>query len=245
MNTPYPGFRLPSGSDSLLPFCGEIGASGMKMNMMKAPRRRTEIKICGITRQSDAVAAADLGADAIGLVFYPPSPRAVSIEQARELVSDLPPFLSVVALFVNAEPAYIAQVLGALPIHLLQFHGDETPEACEHWERPYIKAVAVSEQTDLGACSRRYRRARALLLDTPAGAIRGGSGKSFDWGLIPESMARPLVLAGGLNPENVGDAIRKLHPAAVDVSSGVESAKGIKDEKKIAAFVRQVNESET
>ncbi len=218
---------------------------GVKMNMKEAPKRRTGIKICGITRRSDAMVAAELGADAIGLVFYPPSPRAVTIEQARELVLDLPPFLSLVALFVNAEPAYIRQVLDALPIHLLQFHGDENPAVCEDWGRPYIKAVGVSEEIDLAICSRRYRRASALLLDTPAGTARGGSGKCFDWGLVPENIAKPLVLAGGLNVDNVGDAIRRLHPAAVDVSSGVELTKGIKDAKKIAAFIRQVNDSET
>ncbi len=245
MNMPSPGFPLPNGSDSLPSFCREIAALGLKkMKATKAPQRRTGIKICGITRRSDAMAAANLGADAIGLVFYPPSPRAVSIEQAGEIICDLPPFLSLVALFVDAEPAYIRQVLEAIPIHLLQFHGDEEPAACEGWGRAYIKAVAVGNGVDLAATAQRYQRASALLLDTPAGAACGGSGKCFDWELVPDNIAKPVVLAGGLNAENVGAGIRKLYPAAVDVSSGVESAKGIKDAEKIAAFIRQVNANE-
>ncbi len=202
---------------------------------------RTRVKICGITRPQDGVGAAILGADAIGLVFYPPSPRAVTADQARAIVKALPPFVSVVALFVNAEPQAVRSVLEAVPVDLLQFHGDETPAQCRGHGRPYIKAVAMRDGLDLVETARRYGDARALLLDTYKESLAGGTGESFDWGRIPPGLARPVILAGGLRPDNVAEAVRRVRPYAVDVSGGVESSKGIKDAAKMAAFIRGVD----
>lgn len=202
---------------------------------------RTRVKICGITRPEDALAAARAGADAIGLVFYPPSPRAVTRERAREIVQALPPFVSVVGLFVNARPAEVRAVLEAVPIDLLQFHGDEAPEECRRYGRPYIKAVAMAPGVDLQAATRRYADAAGLLLDTHREGVRGGTGEAFDWSRIPPELDKPVILAGGLTPENVAEAVRRVRPYAVDVSSGVEASKGIKDAARIEAFVRGVN----
>src|SRR5690554_4034234 len=202
---------------------------------------RTRVKICGITRPEDALAAARAGADAIGLVFYPPSPRAVTRERAREIVQVLPPFVSVVGLFVNAQPAEVRAALAALPIDLLQFHGDEAPEECRIYGRPYIKAVAMAPGVDLQAAARRYVDAAGLLLDTHREGVRGGTGEAFDWSRIPPELDKPVILAGGLTPENVAEAVRRVRPYAVDVSSGVEASKGIKDAARIEAFVRGVN----
>ncbi|MEZ5572372.1 MAG: phosphoribosylanthranilate isomerase [Halioglobus sp.] len=200
----------------------------------------TRIKICGITRQADACAAADSGADAIGLVFYSRSPRAVSIEQALDIVAVVPPFVSVVALFVDEPAASIERTLSVVPIDVLQFHGDEPPAFCQQFGRPWIKALRVKPELDITSNCAAYHRARAVLLDTWQEDLPGGTGKSFDWNLTPGSLPLPFVLAGGLHEGNVGDAIRMLRPAAVDVSGGVESAPGIKDAQKIQQFIAAV-----
>jgi phosphoribosylanthranilate isomerase len=197
-------------------------------------------KICGITRIEDALAAARAGADAIGLVFYAKSPRAVDVRQARAIVQALPPFVTTVGLFVNASRCELGEILDAVPLDLLQFHGDETPEECAHYQRPFIKALRVRPGDDLQAQCLRYRQARGILLDTFVPGVPGGTGEAFDWSLVPENLALPVGLAGGLSPENVADAIARVRPYAVDVSGGVEAAKGIKDPLKIQAFVRAV-----
>ena len=193
-----------------------------------------------MTRAEDARAAAGLGVDAIGLVFYPPSPRAVTIAEAERVTRGLPPFVSVVALFVNPEPDAVRAVIDGLAVDLLQFHGDEPPEACDRFGIPYIKAVGVHEKADLAASARRYASARALLLDYHDPHRWGGTGCRFDWSRIPAGLDRPVILAGGLTRENVGDAVREVGPFGVDVSGGVESAKGIKDAAMMAAFIREV-----
>lgn len=205
---------------------------------------RTRIKICGITRQRDAADAVKSGADAIGLVFYGPSPRAVSPLQGAELVRWLPPFVSVVGLFVNARQREIENVLATVRIDLLQFHGDETPEQCSAFNRPFIKAIRMREGIDLYQERSRYRNATGLLLDAYRKGTPGGTGDSFDWNLIPPEIADSVVLAGGLTPDNVERAIRTVRPYAVDVSGGVERDKGIKDGAMIAAFIRGVERAD-
>lgn len=200
---------------------------------------RTRVKICGITRAQDAEFAAKNGADAIGLVFYPASPRAVDIAQASQVIAQLPPFVSVVALFVNASAEQVKAVMDALPVDLLQFHGDESAEYCEQFDYPYIKAIRMRETTDLLAQVEQYQSASGLLLDSYEPGKPGGTGKAFDWSLITK-VDKPIILAGGLNESNVSDAIRQVQPYAVDVSGGVEAEKGIKDSKKISAFMREV-----
>jgi len=202
---------------------------------------RTRVKICGITRAQDALEAVKQGADAIGLVFYPKSPRNVSAAQAAEIVSQIPPFVTVVGLFVDAEPAFIQEVISSVKLDLLQFHGDETPSACRQYSRPYMKAIRVKNGTNLVQYAADYADARALLLDAFAEGVPGGTGLVFDWSLIPQNLPLPIVLAGGLNAENVGVAIEQVRPYAVDVSGGVEASKGIKDAAKIAAFMRGVS----
>lgn len=201
---------------------------------------RTRVKICGITRPEDGLAAARSGADGIGLVFYPQSPRAVGLERARAVVRELPPFVTVVGLFVDAEPEQVRAVLEAVPVDLLQFHGSEGPEYCGAFGRRYIKAVAMRAGVDVTAASRRYPDAAGLLLDTYSVQVPGGSGAAFDWAQVPKGLEQPLILAGGLSPGNVAQAVRAVRPYAVDVSSGVESGKGIKDGEKIEAFMRGV-----
>lgn len=201
---------------------------------------RTRVKICGLTRAEDVTAAVANGADAIGLVFHPPSPRAVTPERARSLVAGLPPFVTVVGLFVNEERERIAEILRRVRIDLLQFHGDETPADCAGHGRPWIKAVRVRDHVDLPALQGRYGAASALLLDTYRPGVPGGTGSTFDWDLIPAEMAGKIILAGGLDADNVERAVRGVRPYAVDVSGGVERAKGIKDAEKIAAFMRGV-----
>jgi phosphoribosylanthranilate isomerase len=200
----------------------------------------TRIKICGITRAGDALAAAECGADAIGLVFYQRSPRHVSIAQARQLAGALPPFVSVVGLFVDAEAAFVREVLADVPLDLLQFHGDETPEYCAQFGRPYIKAIRVKAGVDLLQCASDFRSAKGLLLDAHVEGIPGGTGTTFDRALIPKQLPLPVILSGGLDAENVAAAIKQARPYAVDVSSGVEAGKGIKDAAKIAAFINEV-----
>ena len=201
---------------------------------------RTRVKICGITDRQDALDAVRLGADAIGLVFYPPSPRCVSLGQAAAIVDGLPPFVTVVGLFVNAGRDEIAGILRGVRIDLLQFHGTERPEDCVEYGRPYIKALRVREEMDLVAERQRYAGASALLLDAYQPGVPGGTGQAFDWALIPAALGREIVLAGGLTPDNVGEAVRRVRPYAVDVSGGVEREKGRKDAGKIEAFIRGV-----
>ncbi len=198
------------------------------------------MKICGITNRQDALDAIRCGADAIGLVFYPPSRRAVTVSQAAAVVAGLPPFVTVVGLFVDASREAIAEVLRGVRIDLLQFHGDEPPEDCAGHGRPYIKAVRMREETDLAAARERYADAAALLVDTYEVGTPGGTGKAFDWSMIPPAFGRELILAGGLTPDNVAEAVRRVRPYAVDVSGGVEREKGRKDAGRIAVFMRGV-----
>lgn len=204
---------------------------------------RTRVKICGITRPGDAHAAAAAGADAIGLVFYPPSPRFLSVERARDIRDALPPFVQSVALFVNPDAAQVAQVIGRVQPGMLQFHGEETPEFCGQFGLPYLKACRVAQGVDLLEYLRLFTAASGWLLDAHVEEY-GGVGASFDWSLVPDSLERPLVLSGGLTKDNVGEAVRRVRPWAVDVSSGVESAKGIKDAARIAAFIAEVRNAD-
>lgn len=202
-------------------------------------------KICGITRPEDAAAAAAVGADAIGLVFYPASPRAVEITQAQQIVAVLPPLVSAVGLFVNACAEDIHAVLRQVPLDILQFHGDEDDAFCRQFERPYLKAVRVRQAADIQAACRRFPQARALLFDAYHPQAYGGTGQCFDWTWLPEKLSCPWILAGGLTPENVAAAVRISGAVAVDVSGGVESAPGIKDAGKMAAFVTAVRAART
>ncbi|NMG27438.1 phosphoribosylanthranilate isomerase [Aromatoleum evansii] len=204
---------------------------------------RTRIKICGLTRAEDVLAAVEAGADAIGLVFYPPSPRFVAFERAAELAALVPPFVTTVGLFVNPDPAYVRQALAQVPLQLLQFHGDESEAQCAAFGRPWIKAARVRPGIDLVEFSASHPSASGLLLDAFVDGY-GGGGKVFDWSLIPERLGRPLILSGGLDPDNVAEAVRRVRPWAVDVSSGVESGKGIKDAARIAAFVAGVRNAD-
>jgi phosphoribosylanthranilate isomerase len=201
---------------------------------------RTRVKICGITSQQDALTAVGLGADAIGLVFYPPSPRAVTLEQAADIVAVLPPFVTVVGLFVNAGRQAIAATLSKVPLDLLQFHGDESAADCAGHGRPYIKAIRMREGVDLQQEREHYADAAGLLLDTYKKGIPGGTGSCFEWAMIPPSLRGEVILAGGLTADTVEQAIAEIHPYAVDVSGGVERTKGVKDAAKIAAFMRGV-----
>ncbi|MHB1215074.1 MAG: phosphoribosylanthranilate isomerase [Thiobacillus sp.] len=201
------------------------------------------VKICGITRLQDLHAACAAGADALGFVFYEKSPRHLSIASAAALLRELPPFVQSVGLFVNAGPAFIEAVLQAAPLDLLQFHGDETAADCARYGRPYIKAVRVNRDTDLLKCAADFDSARGLLLDAYVPGVPGGTGERFDWSLIPASLPKPVILSGGLAPDNVADAVQRVHPWAVDVSSGVEAAKGIKDAHKIAQFIAKAKAS--
>jgi phosphoribosylanthranilate isomerase len=204
----------------------------------------TRIKICGITRAEDALTAAHSGADAIGLVFYQRSPRHVDVAQAKLLAGTLPPFVTVVGLFVNAEAVFVREVLANVPLDLLQFHGDETPEYCAQFDRPYLKAIRVKAGVDLLQCASDFRSAKGLLLDAHVEGIPGGTGATFDWALIPKQLPLPVILSGGLDAENVAAAIKQVRPYAVDVSSGVEAGKGIKDAAKIAAFINEVKRTD-
>lgn len=201
---------------------------------------RTRVKICGITRIEDALAAAQSGADAIGFVFDPKSPRHVHPDQALKISRALPPFITTVGLFVNPAPDTVEGVLSHVPLDLLQFHGNEKPEQCRRYHRLYIKAIHMTPEVDLHEMTRLYGDAAGLLLDTYVAGVAGGSGQVFDWNRIPPTAGKPIILAGGLTPENVGDAIRRVRPYAVDVSSGVEQGKGIKDPNKISSFIEAV-----
>lgn len=204
---------------------------------------RTRIKICGITRAEDARAAVDLGADALGLVFYAASPRHVSIEQAWDIARIVPPFVTLVGLFVNESKLAVRRAMEAVPIQLLQFHGDEEEPYCRSFHVPYIKAARVRPGLDLVKYASSYPTAQGLLLDAFVEGF-GGGGRTFDWSLIPSDLPKPFILSGGLDAGNVGQAVRTLRPWAVDVSSGVEASKGIKDAAKIAAFISGVRDGE-
>ncbi len=200
-------------------------------------------KICGITRAADALVAAEAGADAIGLVFYSKSPRAVSIAQAREIIAALPPFVTTVGLFVNASRCEINETLDAVALDVLQFHGDEVPDDCEGFHRPWYKALRVRAGNDIRAEAARYAGASAVLLDTFVDGVPGGTGEMFDWSLVPADLPKPLILAGGLTPQNVQQAIERVRPFAVDVSGGVELSKGVKDAARVREFIGQVRTS--
>ena len=209
---------------------------------MGTARLRTRVKICGITRIADATAAANAGADAIGLVFYPPSPRFLSIERAREIRDALPPFVQTVALFVNADAAQVSQVIGRVHPAMLQFHGEERPDFCAQFGLPYVKACRVKPGVPALEYLRPFSQAAAWLFDSHVPQY-GGVGESFDWSLVP-STEKPVILSGGLSSANVGEALRRVRPWGVDVSSGVESGKGIKDAAKIAAFIAEVRDAD-
>lgn len=203
----------------------------------------TRIKICGITCVADGTAAADAGADAVGLVFYPKSPRYVTAERAAGIAAALPPFVTVVGLFVNATPEFVNETLAQVPMGLLQFHGDEDETYCRQFQRPFVKAARMRPGFDLVQYAASFPTAQAILLDAFVEGY-GGAGHSFDWSLIPQGLARPIVLSGGLTIGNVCEAVRRVRPAAVDVSSGVEIAKGVKDHAKIAAFIAGVRHAD-
>lgn len=218
----------------------------------------TRIKICGITSVADALMVTELGADALGLMFYPPSSRAVTVTQAADIARAAGPFVTVTGVFVNAETDWVRQVLDQVPLQLLQFHGDETPEWCGQFQRPYIKARRVRAgahmtagetaalRAQLIADYQSYTGAAGMLLDTQSGKAPGGTGESFNWACVPETdAAHHWILAGGLTPDNVQSAVEQTRPWAVDVSSGVESAAGKKDREKVAAFVRAVKSVKT
>jgi len=202
---------------------------------------RTRVKICGITRAEDAQTAARLGADAIGMVFYGASPRNVSIVQAQALTRSLPPFVCRVGLFVDADPQYVNEVMQSVHLDMLQFHGNESAADCARFNKPYIKAIRMESGLSVAERMDEYSGASAILLDTFSASVAGGSGEVFDWSLIPENRPLPIILAGGLHAGNVSEAIRAVHPYAVDVSSGVEQSKGIKDADKMSAFINEVN----
>ena len=203
------------------------------------------VKICGITRIEDGLAAANAGADAIGLVFYEPSPRFVTVARAAAICASLPPFVTTVGLFVNATQADIENVLSQVPLDLLQFHGDEPAEFCSRFSRPWIKAVRMKDDVDLYQCAVQYRQAAGLLVDSYVAGIPGGTGETFNWDRLPKDLSLPVVLAGGLQPGNVADAVAQVRPWAVDVSGGVEQktvqggrSGGIKDHSAIRAFIK-------
>ncbi|AAZ97868.1 N-(5'phosphoribosyl)anthranilate isomerase [Thiobacillus denitrificans ATCC 25259] len=201
------------------------------------------VKICGITRVDDLHAACDAGADALGFVFYEKSPRHLTLDAAAALLREVPPFVQTVGLFVDANPAFVDSVLRAVPLDLLQFHGDEKPADCARHGRPWIKAIRVRADTDLLKCAADFAAASGLLLDAYVPGVPGGTGARFDWRLIPPRLPQRVILSGGLTPDNVADAVRRVRPWAVDVSSGVEAAKGIKDAQKIARFISQAKAS--
>jgi len=206
---------------------------------------RSRVKICGITRQQDALAVVENGADALGLVFYPDSPRYIEPLQAQKITRILPPFVTITGLFVNAAPDTIEATMAVVPLGLLQFHGGESNADCVVFGLPFIKSIAVKDGTDLLAEMEAYPDAAGFLLDTWQPQTHGGGGEVFDWNNVPASAGRSLILAGGLTPENVATAIQTVNPYAVDVSSGVESAPGIKSEEKIVAFMQGVRKGGT
>jgi phosphoribosylanthranilate isomerase len=201
----------------------------------------THIKICGITRVEDAMLAAQFGADAIGLVFYAKSPRCVTPENANAIIKSLPPFITAVGLFVDATVDEVNKIIKTVPVNLLQLHGDEPPELANNYNMPYIKAIRMNAEVDLVQQCKNYQNAKGILVDAHHAYVKGGSGTTFDWDLIPQNLSKPIILAGGLNSANVSEAIAKIKPYAVDVSSGVESTPGIKDPAKLISFMEQVH----
>ncbi|WP_018149931.1 phosphoribosylanthranilate isomerase [Leeia oryzae] len=211
---------------------------------MSLKQARVRVKICGLTRAQDVQSAVNAGADALGFVFYSPSPRAVSVDKACDLVRLVPAFVTRVGLFVDADDADVYHTMEETGLDLLQFHGDESPAYCRQFKRPYIKAVRVKPGLDLVQYAEMYSDAAGLLLDAYVPGVPGGTGEQFDWQLIPERLALPVILAGGLDAGNVGRAIARVRPWAVDVSGGVEASKGVKDDLKISAFINAVMKSE-
>ena len=205
---------------------------------------RTRIKICGITRVEDGLAAIEAGADALGFVFYPPSPRAVTAQQAAEIIAQLPPFVTFVGLFVNASADEVKATAAKAKLSLLQFHGDEAPAFCGQFDLPYMKAIRMRPDVDLNAAFEDYADANALLLDAYTPGIPGGTGESFDWQRVPQQAPKAVVLAGGLTPDNIADAVAQVKPYGVDVSGGVEATKGIKDRIKLETFIKEVNRAD-
>lgn len=204
---------------------------------------RTRVKICGITRPEDAVAAAEVGVDAIGLVFYPRSPRNIDANRAKEILSVIPPFITSVALFLDARPEFVSQILNSVPVDLLQFHGDECPADCGIFGRPYIKAIGMRGEINAQAYADTYPDAQGFLLDSHAVGEAGGTGIRFDWAATP-ALNKPVILAGGLRPDNAAEAIRLARPYALDISSGVESAPGVKDKELMKAFMTEVRNAD-
>lgn len=200
---------------------------------------RTRIKICGVRHLNDALKVVELGADAIGLIFVEKSPRYLSLKNARAIAESMPAFVTVVGLFMDTPAEVVRETLKTVSLNLLQFHGEETPEFCNQFDKPYIKVLKMRENVDVIGFAKEYPNAAGILLDTYS-KEGGGSGQSFDWSLIPENLPLPLILAGGLNPDNVASAVAAVHPYAVDVSSGVESEPAIKDHKKIEQFIKEV-----
>ena len=204
---------------------------------------RCRVKVCGITAVADALMVSAAGVDAVGLVFYPKSKRNLSMAQAAEICRVLPPFVTTVGLFLDAEADFVREVLAAVPLDVLQFHGSETPDYCRQFPRPYLKAVGMKGLAASGgfaAYAERYPDAQGFLVDSHAPGAAGGTGETFDWTQVPQDYPKPIILAGGLTPENVAEAIRTSRVYAVDVSSGVEAAPGVKDAAKVAAFMRNV-----
>lgn len=202
----------------------------------------TRIKMCGMTREEDVVAAAQLGVDAIGMVFYPPSPRSIDLEQAHSIAAACPMLVDKIVLFVNPDPGYVRDVLAATGAQYIQFHGEETPEFCQQFSVPYLKALRVKDSESLKTLLAVHYQAPGILLDAYVPGQPGGTGQGFDWTMVPDSRQQPLFLAGGLTPDNVQDAIQVVKPYAVDVSGGIELSKGIKSYDKMAAFVKAVRE---
>ena len=203
------------------------------------------VKICGITSTTDALNAANAGADALGFVFYAKSPRYVTPEQAAEICQALPPFVTSVGLFMNADAEQVRATLDAVSLDLLQFHGSETPEFCRSFGRPYIKALGIQGLVDFAEQANQYPDALGILVDSHALGKAGGTGQTFDWKLLPKNYSKPIILAGGLNPENIAEAVRETSVYAVDLSSGVESSPGIKSKAKIDALMREVKHVES
>lgn len=207
--------------------------------------RRTRIKMCGITQPEDAVFAAELGVDAIGLVFFDKSPRNISILQAQAVIKALPAFVTTVGLFYNAAEAEVQEVLSKVPLDCLQFHGKESPDFCTVFDKPFIKAIPMLSDINLSEYMQQYPDAVSFMLDAMAADQPGGTGKLFDWSLIPTQLSNKIILAGGLTPENVADAIQETQCYAVDVSSGIETVKGIKDQQRMKLFADNVNQTYT
>ena len=205
---------------------------------------RTRVKICGITRKQDAIVAADLGVDALGLVFYAGSSRHIELETALEIMKVIPPFITTVALFKDAAVEEINQVIGNLNFDLLQFHGSESPEFIQQFQHPYLKAIGMQHHTDLQSTMDGFVQSKGFLLDSHAAGAAGGTGETFDWETIPSELRQQIILAGGINPDNVAECITRIRPYAIDVSSGVESSPGIKDQGKIEQLIKQIRLSD-